>query len=546
MVQHLALVAPLAVALGQSFLGALQGEGDDLVIPGGDVIQYALADAVLGQNHHGGKEHIIEPGVQVIGKGVGHDLIAVAQAGILHGKRIHAPGPVTIEKGAVFIGFKQHVGNGGFAHAGRTGDEDQLLFHGGLRERFDHCSTGEAVCLFPGQHPFQHGGGGVDILLGAVNARGDPHRAALQGAQPHVHGRGAMQAAAHGDAAGVKAIGDLAGIHALHGEAGDAHGGGVRVVEHPQPGETLCLAAETLVQPAFVLVDFVSVLPREANALQKPCDARQVQRAGFVPVRQKLRLEHALRGASGAAHHEGLRAGVLPKGQQAGSMGAQQPLMAGHGYHVGTERLGAHIQHPGGLGGVHQEGYAVFAAHGAQTGNGLDHPGDVAGVAAHHQAGAWRDAALQHMGLQDPHAVRRQDAQGDLALGIHALEQPHHSVVLRVGAQHLAAGLHRAGDGQVQRLCAIFGEDDLFRALHAKEEGCFLAAGLYHTACPQGRAVSAAAGVGAKLLQRSCHGADDLRRLGKAGGGVVKINHGENLLCTKWALRDYSMVWGRR
>ena len=335
-----------------------------------------------------------------------------------------------------------------------------------------------------------------------------------------------MQPAPHRNAAGVQSIGDLPGVHALHHKAGDAHTVGIRVVEQPQAGEASHLATEALVEIRFVFVDLAAVAPGKADALQKSGNARQVQRTGFIPVGQQVGLEHALRGAAGAAHHQGFGVDTVAQRQNTRAVRPKQPLVAGHGYHVGTERLGADIQHTGGLGGVHQQGNAVFPADGAQPGNGLNDPGDIAGVAHHHQGGAGRDVFLQYMGLQDAHAVRRQHLEGDLPPGGVALEQAHHRVMLAVGAKHLIPLLQHAADGQVDGLGAVLGEHDALWLLHAQQAGGFLTAGLYHPSGLQGQAVTAPAGIAAQLLHGAGNGADHLGRLGKAGGGVIEVDHG--------------------
>ena len=111
--------------------------------------------------------------------------------------------------------------------------------------------------------------------------------------------------------------------------------------------------------------------------------------------------------------------------------------MPRRGDHVRVQAVQRHVQHAGGLGRVHQQRHTPLPTDGAQLPDGLDHAGDIAGVAEDDQSGFAADGPAHRIGGDQPVAVRAQQLHGDVPPADVAFQRPHHGVVFPVGADHL-------------------------------------------------------------------------------------------------------------
>ena len=211
-------------------------------------------------------------------------------------------------------------------------------------------------------------------------------------------------------------------------------------------------------------------------------------------------------------------------------MRTQQPLVAGHGDHIRAQRGKRYVQNARRLRGVHQQGHAVGLERARKLLHRLHDAGHVAGMADHAQRRARRDRGGQRLRSDQPQAVGRERAHADDSLFFQPLEHAHHGVVLGVGADHLIPLAQRAADGGVESLGTAGEEDDVFGRGRVESLGQQLAAVLDDASAAQRQRMSRTARIAAELLQRARHGAHHHGRFGKRGGGVIQIDHPENLL----------------
>ena len=89
-----------------------------------------------------------------------------------------------------------------------------------------------------------------------------------------------------------------------------------------------------------------------------------------------------------------------------------EPLVSGHGDERRLQPVQVERKHPGGLGGVDDEGYASLTAHRRNCLHGLNEAEDVGNVVADHGVSAGNDQAVKgggNLGLSKQRRFRRRD-----------------------------------------------------------------------------------------------------------------------------------------
>ena len=101
-----------------------------------------------------------------------------------------------------------------------------------------------------------------------------------------------------------------------------------------------------------------------------------------------------------------------------------------------------------------------------------------------------------------------------------------HRVVLEVGRDHVVAGLEQALDGQIQPVGAVVSEDPALGRFATKELIESVSRLIEHLFGRQGHPMSSAPGVCQTRSRESIHRLIDGFWFGKAGSGVIEVNHG--------------------
>ena len=195
--------------------------------------------------------------------------------------------------------------------------------------------------------------------------------------------------------------------------------------------------------------------------------------------------------------------------------------MPGHGDEVRPQLLKVQREQTGRLGGVHDQGLPVLPAELRQGLDGQNVAEDVGDV------GADRRVRLRQQPLR-----LRQKGFGPEQGRAHAedfrskgVEGPEDCVVLIAGGQHPAFRQQQGVNGDVETVGGVEGEHHLLRLGHMKQAGQPFPAEVAALRRRQGGTVGAPAG-GGHASQRRRHRFPHRRRLVKAGGGAVQIDHG--------------------
>ncbi len=103
---------------------------------------------------------------------------------------------------------------------------------------------------------------------------------------------------------------------------------------------------------------------------------------------------------------------------------------------------------------------------------------------------------------------------------------PAHRIVLQVGRDHVVTRLDQALDRQVQPIGAIVSEDPSLGPLAAEKLIEPMPGVIEHPFRRQSHAMPRTSGVGQAGARESVECLIDGLRFGKAGGGVVEVDHG--------------------
>ena len=194
-----------------------------------------------------------------------------------------------------------------------------------------------------------------------------------------------------------------------------------------------------------------------ADALPETGDAADVMGAGLQPVRQVIRhgLGNAVR-AGATAEQGAARPGT---DQDAGTLGAKEPLMPRHGNKGRAQPFIVHLQNPRRLGGVNDEGNPLLPA---QAGNVIDgqdiaeHVGDVGADRKLHP-GQLILKGRQHGGAVKQRSFRHMDFRPQGRQG------PCDRIMLIAGDQDSGSFTGQAVDGNIQAVGGVQGKNDLLR-----------------------------------------------------------------------------------
>ena len=194
--------------------------------------------------------------------------------------------------------------------------------------------------------------------------------------------------------------------------------------------------------------------------------------------------------------------------------------MPGHGDKRSPGLLQGNRQAACRLGRVDDQGHLPRPAQGRDLFDWQPVAEDIGNVCADH-----RVAGLAQRRLQTGQKVRwleeRPAHRHDL--GPQGGQRPGDGVVLKAGDDGPASRAQQRGNGDVQPVGRVHGEDDLL-CFRVKERGSGLAAGEERLVRRDGRCVAAAAGAGA-AVHRLADGPFHLRRLFQRRRGGVKIDH---------------------
>ena len=194
---------------------------------------------------------------------------------------------------------------------------------------------------------------------------------------------------------------------------------------------------------------------------------------GLQPVRQKVR--HLL--AQGYAPRPTLQKGLRRPAaqQQAGALGAVQPLVPRHGNEGGPQLTQGKGQAAGRLGGIHDQGDPPAPAQGGDVLDGQDEAEHIGNMGAHRRPHLRGQRPAE--GLQSGRPVKQGAVRHPHRHPRDGPERPGDCVVLITGDHHGVPRPDQGFDGQIQPVGGIESKDHLFRLRHIKEGGGLLPAG---------------------------------------------------------------------
>ena len=396
----------------------------------------------------------------------------------------------------------------------------------GIPRIFFGRGAGSALPRRKGAH-----GGEECIRLGAgvVFGKAHAHQPFLRRAERKVHARRTVQPAAHRDAVFVrKRLREQLRLHVRARKGEDAVR--VRPAVHPHPIDAAERFSKVRRAPREVRRDALHARQEVQRAFRKGGDGGAGEGARFQAVGVKgghvLVKTHAARAAVG----EG--GGVKPRGeeQRARALDALHALVPRH-----AERVDARFPHVDG----HMSACLRAVAHEQDAlGQKRAHGGGIDGGARH--VGGERMHGEQRLPVHrrgdrlGAHRALRQgnDGQRNFARALQGEQGAQHRIVLhrRRYDVRTCAGVqvriraYGAEERHVQRLGAVFREDDAFRARPA-EKAAQQPAGAQHVLrLRERRRVPAPPGVGAYPFDARAHGALHAVRFSAARRGVVKVN----------------------
>ena len=104
-----------------------------------------------------------------------------------------------------------------------------------------------------------------------------------------MHGRGTVEAAAYSHASCIQSVGQGSAVAASRHNSCDSNPRCEFIAKNGQAWDSLELLPEPVVQPSFAAVDFIPLRGDKFQSRQQPGNARKVQRAGLIAVRQQRR-----------------------------------------------------------------------------------------------------------------------------------------------------------------------------------------------------------------------------------------------------------------
>ena len=155
-----------------------------------------------------------------------------------------------------------------------------------------------------------------------------------------------------------------------------------------------------------------------------------VQGAGFIALRQFLRLHHAFRTGAGAPFPQGPQYHAAFQIKSAGALGAQQPLVPGKGVHVAAQLFNVHRHAAQGLGSVYQIKQARFPGDFSRGGHGLNGAGDVGSMGQNQKPGAGGYGPADFFGVDHALFSGAQQGHGNLSPLFQSHQYPQHGIVL--------------------------------------------------------------------------------------------------------------------
>ena len=252
--------------------------------------------------------------------------------------------------------------------------------------------------------------------------------------------------------------------------------------------------------------------------------ARQVQGPRLKAVGQELRHLRRIRGAAGAAGHQGVQRPGQGVGddQPADALGPQQPLVPrkGQGVDVHLLHMDGHASRR--LGGIHTQEDAPLPAQRPHLRHRQQGTADVGGVGEHHQSGVRRQTPLrrgqvQLAGRPAGQAVHRHPP------GLQLTQGAQYGVVLQARDRHPVAGPQQPLKHEIEGVGAPRRQDDVLGRRTAQQGAQTLPHLQHGFRRVAGRGVGPPAHIPSHLGQIFRHGLGHALRLGKRGGGLVKL-----------------------
>ena len=242
--------------------------------------------------------------------------------------------------------------------------------------------------------------------------------------------------------------------------------------------------------------------------------------ARLQPVGEKVGHLLAQGDAAGAPLQQGLR--PVPAQEQAGALGAVEPLVPRHGDEGRPQGLEVHLQAAGGLGGVHDEGHPPVPAGGGDLFDGQDEAEHIGHMGAHGEVGP--PVQRPDEGVQGGLLVEQgRPGHPQLQTG-DGVEGPGHRVVLIAGEHDPSPRLCQGPDGDVQAVGGVKGKNHPLRIRDVEQPGGLLPAGKGDPSRLHGGAVAAPAGAG-QVVDGPGGGPGHRAGLLEGGGGAVQIDH---------------------
>ena len=199
--------------------------------------------------------------------------------------------------------------------------------------------------------------------------------------------------------------------------------------------------------------------------------------------------------------------------------------MTGEGKQIDRRRIQVDGNHARRLGRVNQEERTCLADEGSDRLDRLHRSQDVGGVGHHDKRRFRTKRCPDRLGIDVSLGGSNPGQRDDPGL----LERPQgstHRVVLQVGGDDVVAGLNQPLERQVQPIGAVVSEDPALGRSPTKELIEPMSRVIEHLFGRQSHAMPRTPRVGQTRSRESIHCLIDRFRFGKAGGGVVEINHG--------------------
>ena len=219
----------------------------------------------------------------------------------------------------------------------------------------------------------------------------------------------------------------------------------------------------------------------------------------------QIGLHTASSGEQGLDHH------AIPDINAAGSLGAQQALVAGE-----TENVDIHVpdingEYTGGLGGIYHIQQIVSSCDGSDSADVQQVSGEIGTVCCEDGSGIGPDSGFKILITDGSVGVSRKDRQLKATI-FQFVKGSENGVVFQGGGDHMISGLQCAFDGDIQRLGRVGGKGDPLRTFRA-EQFCQRCPGIINQSGRTQRAiVDATTGI-SQTAQGVCHGIDHTVRL---------------------------------